>query len=163
MTDSLTGVFNRRYLFDMGSKLFSMAQRYQWDLSVLLFDIDHFKQINDTYGHAAGDEVLSKVAQAIKQRLRDTDVLGRIGGEEFAVVAPSTSVEAAHVLAQELMAKLAQSNAMWEGKPLTPTISIGIAVCRPEDPSIEAVIERADAAMYTAKRGGRNQIVVNEM
>lgn len=162
MTDSLTNVFNRRYLFDMGSKLFSMAKRYHWDLSVLLIDIDHFKLINDTYGHAAGDEVLMQIARIVKNRLRDTDVFGRIGGEEFVVLAPSTDIAAAKLLAQELMAKLAQSPIVWEGKTLSLTISIGIAVCHPKDASIESVIERADVAMYRAKGGGRNQFVVND-
>jgi diguanylate cyclase (GGDEF)-like protein len=162
MTDSLTNVFNRRYLFDMGAKLFSMAKRYEWNLAVLLIDIDHFKQINDTYGHAAGDAVLTQVAGIVKNRLRDTDVFGRIGGEEFVVIAPSTDLESAKLLAQELMTRLAQSNVMWEGKHLTLTISIGIAVCHPEDASIEAVVERADVAMYRAKGGGRNQFVVND-
>jgi diguanylate cyclase (GGDEF)-like protein len=162
MTDPLTNVFNRRYLFDMGAKLFGMARRYQWSMTVLLIDIDHFKSINDTYGHAAGDEVLIQTARAVKNRLRETDVFGRIGGEEFVVIAPSTDLEAAKILAQDLMVRLAQGNVAWDGKNISLTVSIGIAICHPEDPSIENVIERADVAMYRAKGGGRNQFVVND-
>jgi diguanylate cyclase (GGDEF)-like protein len=162
MTDPLTNVFNRRYLFDMGAKLFGMARRYQWSMTVLLIDIDHFKSINDTYGHAAGDEVLIQTARAVKNRLRETDVFGRIGGEEFVVIAPSTDLEAAKILAQDLMVRLAQANVAWDGKNISLTVSIGIAICHPEDPSIENVIERADVAMYRAKGGGRNQFVVND-
>lgn len=162
MTDPLTNVFNRRYLFDMGLKLFRMAKRYEWNLSVLLIDIDHFKSINDTHGHAAGDEVLVHTARIVKKRLRETDVFGRIGGEEFVVIAPGTDIAAAKLLAQDLLTRIAQANVAWDGKNLSLTASIGIAICHPEDESVEAVVERADVAMYMAKGGGRNQFAVND-
>jgi len=162
MVDSLTNVFNRRYLFDMGEKLFNMAKRYQWGLSILLLDIDHFKMINDTYGHAAGDEVLRQVAALLKNRLRESDVLGRVGGEEFVILAPSTSLESSQLLAQELMDILKSAEIMWEGRRVSITLSIGIAICLKTDHAIEAAIERADAAMYQAKNGGRNQFAIND-
>jgi two-component system cell cycle response regulator len=163
MTDSLTTVFNRRYLYEMGAKLLNMAKRYEWDLGILLLDIDHFKQINDTYGHAAGDEVLSKVAKAVKNRLRESDILGRVGGEEFVILAPNTNIEASKFLAEELMKMLRNADIVWEGQSISITVSIGISLCHKSDASIETAIERADSAMYQAKHGGRNQFVVKEI
>lgn len=162
ITDALTGVFNRRYVLDMGAKLFSMAKRYDWELAVFLLDIDHFKHINDTYGHAAGDEVLRQFSHAVRHGLRESDVFGRIGGEEFVVLAPSTNAPAAKLVAQKVMALLAQTPVQWEGKPLAITVSIGISVCQKADPTVETALERADAAMYLAKRGGRNQFVLHD-
>jgi diguanylate cyclase (GGDEF)-like protein len=163
ITDHLTNTFNRRYLYEMGEKLFQSTKRYKWDLTVLLFDIDHFKRINDTYGHAAGDQVLGQLARVVKDSLRNSDVLGRIGGEEFVLIAPGTNISAAKLLAQKLMETLAKSDIQWEGKPILPTISIGIAPCLPTDESFDAVIARADIGMYQAKRDGRNRYVVNEV
>jgi diguanylate cyclase (GGDEF)-like protein len=160
MTDPLTGIFNRRYLLDMGTKLFSLANRYGWDLSVLLIDIDHFKAINDTYGHAAGDAALKQLATLVRNRLRDSDVFGRIGGEEFVVIAPSTNAAAASLLSQRLMDTLAAHDVRFEHIPLKFTVSIGIACCVPGDKTIETTMARADSAMYQAKHQGRNRFVL---
>ncbi|PWF48855.1 GGDEF domain-containing protein [Massilia glaciei] len=162
MTDPLTGIFNRRYLLDMGTKLFSLANRYNWDLSVLLIDIDHFKAINDTHGHAAGDAALIQLAGLVRKRLRDSDVFGRIGGEEFVVIAPSTNAAAAAQLSQRLMETLAAADIGWEGIALKFTVSIGIACSDRADKSIEATMARADSAMYQAKHAGRNRYVLIE-
>ncbi len=161
MTDPLTGIFNRRCVMDVGDKLFNASRRYKWDLAVVLIDIDHFKRVNDTYGHAAGDEVLKQVAAAVHGRLRDSDVFGRLGGEEFIVLAPEADLQAAHLLATGLMETLAGAGLQWNGIPLTLTISTGIALCQPDDKSLAAVFERADQAMYQAKHQGRNQIVID--
>ncbi|MES3020646.1 MAG: diguanylate cyclase [Pseudomonadota bacterium] len=162
MTDALTGIFNRRYLLDMGTKLFSLANRYNWDLSVLLIDIDHFKAINDTHGHAAGDAALQQLAALVRKRLRDSDVFGRIGGEEFVVIAPSTNAAAAALLSQRLMETLAAYDVRWGNVALKFTVSIGIACATREDKSIEATMARADTAMYQAKHAGRNRYVLIE-
>lgn len=161
MTDPLTGIFNRRCVLDVAGKLFNAARRYDWELAVLLIDIDHFKLINDTYGHAAGDEVLRQVASAVHWRLRDSDVFGRMGGEEFVVIAPQADLTAAGLLAKGLMETLAKTQLQWKEKQLSLTVSIGIAMSLPGERSMEAAIERADAAMYLAKKQGRNRVVVD--
>lgn len=161
MTDPLTGVFNRRCVLDVAGKLFNAARRYDWDLAVLLIDIDHFKVINDTYGHAAGDEVLRQVASVVHTRLRDSDVFGRMGGEEFVVIAPQADLNAAKLLAAGLMETLAKAQLQWKETPLLLTVSIGVAMCQPGEKLVEAAIERADAAMYQAKNQGRNRFVVD--
>ncbi|CAN5481185.1 hypothetical protein BH11PSE11_BH11PSE11_29340 [soil metagenome] len=163
ITDPLTGVFNRRHLMDVAGKLFNSSMRYGWELCVLLIDIDHFKLVNDMYGHAAGDELLQRFALAINASLRDSDIFGRIGGEEFVVVAPHGGISAATQLAQRLMEKVAQIDLPWDGGKSPITMSIGISICDAADSSIEAPIERADAAMYLAKEQGRNRIVINEV
>jgi diguanylate cyclase (GGDEF)-like protein len=162
VTDALTGIFNRRYVADVGAQLFSIAIRYGGDLSVLLIDIDHFKAINDTYGHAAGDEALKQLANIVRGHLRDSDVFGRIGGEEFIIIAPSTSALAAAQLSRRLMDSLAAAEIFWENVQLKFTVSIGIALCQATDKSIQVAMERADKAMYRAKRQGRNQFVLDD-
>jgi diguanylate cyclase (GGDEF)-like protein len=163
ITDPLTGVFNRRHLLDVAAKLFNSAMRYGWELSVLLIDIDHFKLVNDTYGHAAGDRLLQEFAKAINASLRDSDVFGRIGGEEFVVVAPHAGLDAAKQLAERLQERVAQIDLKWDGPHVATTMSIGITLCDAADTSIQAPIERADAAMYMAKQQGRNRIIVNQV
>jgi two-component system cell cycle response regulator len=162
MTDPLTGVFNRRYLMEVADRLFNAGKRYQWDLAVLLIDIDHFKLVNDTYGHAAGDEVLVQIARLIRNLLRDADVFGRIGGEEFVIIVPHADAGAARLLGERLMQTLSAADIRWNQIPMPMTVSVGVAVCQTADKSVQAAIERADGAMYRAKQQGRNQIVVNE-
>lgn len=163
ITDPLTGVFNRRHLLDVAGKLFNSAMRYGWELSVLLIDIDHFKVVNDSYGHAAGDELLQRFAKTINSSLRDSDIFGRIGGEEFVVVALHASIAAANQLAERLKEAVSRIDLQWDGRPAAITMCVGITMCDSADTSIQAPIERADAAMYLAKQQGRNRIVVNEV
>lgn len=156
LTDPLTGVLNRRG-FDLRlNEEFERARRYQAPLSLLLIDVDHFKEFNDTFGHVAGDETLRIVAQALNEGSRKHDIIARYGGEEFAVILPATGSDGAYVLAERLRRLVQQ--AAWPLRPVT--ISVGSASLTDEMMSVCDLIERADQALYAAKRGGRNMCVV---
>lgn len=149
--DPLTGALNRRQLDLEARRLFRLAQRTGAPLSVALIDIDHFKAINDSQGHQAGDERLCQIAALMRARLRATDVLGRLGGDEFVVVLPSTGSAAALAL----MAGLNERCQVENGS----TLSIGVAEWHPRVPDLEALLAEADQALYRAKRAGRNQVM----
>ncbi len=161
-TDVLTGVNNRRYLFELAGHEFEVAKRYQQPLSIIMFDLDHFKQINDMYGHSIGDKMLERVAQVTHAQLRDVDIIGRYGGEEFVVVLPMTNAQKAGLLAQRILDNVSAIRLHTEHGPAAVTLSIGIAETfhAPQDESVETVIRRADEAMYAAKQAGRNRAVI---
>ena len=160
-TDKLTGVPNRRALLLELFNEVERANRYERPLSVAFVDIDHFKPVNDTYGHAVGDIVLQGVAQALKGNLRATDMVGRYGGEEFMLVLTETDVEEGAVLTEKLRTIVARQRFAVEGNPaLSVTISIGIAGGIGSRLSSEALLRDADAAMYSAKSLGRNQTYI---
>jgi diguanylate cyclase (GGDEF)-like protein len=152
--DPLTRAFNRRKLADILAEETSRARRYATPLSVVLFDIDHFKRVNDAYGHDVGDVVLTEMAQLVMGLLRECDRLARFGGEEFLVVAPGVGVEGAMDLAERLRGAVAGFS--FPGAPGV-TSSFGAAQYRPGEPA-EAMVKRADAALYRAKEGGRNRV-----
>ncbi len=157
--DELTGLNNRRHLFELGGREFKRARRYSQPLSAIMLDIDHFKQVNDTYGHAVGDQVLRNLAQRCLQNMRETDLLGRYGGEEFFLLLPETGLQEAQIFAERLRLSVQDMpNDTTLGK-LTITISLGVAELTEEYESLEALIDCADTAMYRAKRRGRNQVV----
>ena len=160
LTDSLTGLYNRRY---MTRHLEGLVQRMRDSgkpLSVMLFDIDRFKAINDTYGHPVGDEVLRRIAQCVTANVRSFDMVARFGGEEFVVLMPDTSTEVAVGVAERLRDRIAAEPIVVPGcpDPLQVTVSIGIAAASPLDRP-DDLLRRADAAMYEAKAGGRNRTV----
>lgn len=157
--DGLTELPNRHYLLDRGEWLMQCYARTQDVLSVLMLDIDHFKVVNDTYGHRTGDEVLKKFAQVVKLSLRQQDLLGRYGGEEFVILLPATGLAGAEQLAEKVRASVAFAT-FPHAQPLS--LSIGCVQVR-SGQSLEAAIERADACLYQAKRAGRNRVVSNEM
>ena len=157
-TDSLTGLNNRRHLLETGSRMMQSFRRYQRPLALLMLDIDHFKKINDTYGHAAGDLVLVQLADVLRSVLRAADLCGRFGGEEFVCLLPETSVSEALILAERLRARLAEQAVCSEAGAILFTVSIGVSVAMPEDISIDQLIHRADMALYEAKKSGRNRI-----
>jgi diguanylate cyclase (GGDEF)-like protein/putative nucleotidyltransferase with HDIG domain len=160
-TDRLTGVANRQSVLAVLFGEVERAGRYHRPLSVAFVDIDHFKQVNDTYGHGVGDSVLRGVAQTIKTHLRASDTIGRYGGEEFLIVLPETSVDDAAALAEKLRLLVARQQYPVEGSsPLAVTISIGIAGGIGEQLRVEELVHDADAAMYSAKSLGRNQTYV---
>jgi diguanylate cyclase (GGDEF)-like protein len=160
-TDKLTGVANRRALLVELFNEIDRANRYERPLSVAFVDLDHFKAVNDTYGHAAGDIVLRGVAQTIKANLRATDMVGRYGGEEFMLILTETNVEEGAVLTEKLRAKVAKERFAVDGNPeLTVTISIGIAGGVGARLTSDALVRDADAAMYSAKSLGRNQTYI---
>jgi diguanylate cyclase (GGDEF)-like protein/PAS domain S-box-containing protein len=163
-TDSLTGVNNRRRLFELAEHEFDVARRYQHSLSVIMFDLDHFKFINDSFGHATGDQVLERVVAIARAQLRDVDLIGRYGGEEFVIVLPLTGAKQAYLLAERIRTGVAALKVETGGKPAFVTLSMGIAEMTrvPQDESVENIIRRADEAMYAAKRAGRNRVVIFE-
>lgn len=155
ITDGLTGLHNHRAFQDYLEEQFQTAMHKKQPLAMILMDVDHFKQYNDTYGHQAGDEVLRRVAQILKQSVRDGDFVARYGGEEFAVVLPRTDTENAVQVAERLREAIA--SAEWTLRPITG--SFGVASIRPDMETRREIIESADQALYEAKRGGRNRVV----
>ncbi len=158
--DGLTGLYNRRWLEERLPRLVARFQRSLEPLSVVMIDIDHFKQVNDRFGHVAGDQVLRAVAQAIQRDVRPTDLAARYGGEEMVVLLPDTGLEGARCAAERLRAKVSSLHIeASEGVPLpTVTISLGISTLEAGD-SAQSIVDRADAALYRAKREGRNRVV----
>ncbi len=161
-TDPLTGAFNRRHFMAVAEMESERTRRNGHPLSVLTLDIDHFKKINDTYGHAGGDEALRKTVETVKNQLRSSDVLGRFGGEEFCVLLPETASKGAMVLGERIRRAIAAMAVSWAGREFGFTISIGVAEWRPREPSLEESLERADQSLYRAKTGGRNRVVLYE-
>jgi two-component system cell cycle response regulator len=154
--DGLTGAYNKRYLMETLDREAARSRRYGRDLSLVMFDIDRFKGINDTHGHLGGDVVLSAVCQAIMAEIREEDVLARYGGEEFAVLLPETDLEQALVLAEKLRAIVAAAELVVDDERVPVTISLGVACLAPELESVEDLLRRADERLYEAKRAGRN-------
>jgi diguanylate cyclase (GGDEF)-like protein len=160
-TDELTGMLNRRSIINRLQEEIDRANRYAVDLSVLLIDIDHFKEINDCYGHHTGDVVLRHVAHLQQQSLRKVDFLGRYGGEEFLIVLPSTNLQAAVRAADLLRSHIESSGfATKNSTSIYLTISIGVAQFAPHQDTLETLLSRADHAMYQAKTDGRNRVGV---
>ena len=160
-TDALTGLSNRRDFVERGERELQRHQRHAAPLALLMMDIDHFKAINDQHGHDGGDLVLKEVASACAAELRNIDLVARIGGEEFAVMLPETTVERAAEVAERLRQTLASlSVALPNGYRVSLTVSIGVALCDAADAGLDAGLKRADLAMYQAKEGGRNQVKV---
>ncbi len=156
MTDALTGIYNRRHFMARLDSEWKRFRRYERPLSLLLLDIDHFKSINDRYGHAVGDQVIVAVAKLCGMQTRDSDVAARIGGEEFAILLPETSLLDTRVVAERLRVAVAERPLASKAGPIAATVSIGTACAdsKADDPA--ELIKRADEALYAAKRGGRN-------
>ncbi|VAX03803.1 diguanylate cyclase (GGDEF domain) with PAS/PAC sensor [hydrothermal vent metagenome] len=158
--DGLTQLFNRRYIEETLSKEFRRAQRYEHPLTTILTDIDHFKQVNDTHGHLAGDEVLRIISRRLQNSLRDTDILGRYGGEEFLIVLPNTGTKGGKVLAERLRHAIESEPVAFGDIQLTINISLGITELREDSRDYEQLIGEADLALYQSKEGGRNQATI---
>ncbi|WP_221473216.1 diguanylate cyclase [Planomonospora venezuelensis] len=158
-TDGLTGVANRRHFHGMAEKLVSVARRNKRELTAIMLDIDHFKQVNDTHGHGAGDDVIREVARRLGASVRDSDVLGRYGGEEFAAVLPEYQGPDP-LVAERMRAAVAAGPIPTRAGPVRVTISVGVARLSPGDDGLDALLARADHALYRAKKGGRNRVVL---
>ncbi|OGI23121.1 MAG: hypothetical protein A2287_02445 [Candidatus Melainabacteria bacterium RIFOXYA12_FULL_32_12] len=158
ITDGLTGLYNRRYFQQALDREFARAKRYGTDLSLAMFDIDHFKKLNDTYGHQFGDKILAEVAKIIKSSLRRTDYVTRYGGEEFVVILPETSLERTAIPIERLRKRIEQEDFRYGDTPVRVTVSIGIANLTPSVVTEKDLLKRADMALYTAKDNGRNRI-----
>jgi diguanylate cyclase (GGDEF)-like protein len=156
--DPLTQVFNARAYYNACDQHLAQSQRSQQPFSVLFIDLDHFKAINDTHGHAAGDEVLRVVARTLREQLRRSDLLGRIGGEEFSVLLPDTALAGALQVAENLRQAIAQCQPQVDGQGLRITASIGVASRSPGEHTMQALQQSADQAMYEAKKAGRNRV-----
>jgi diguanylate cyclase (GGDEF)-like protein len=161
--DMLTGVHNRRFLFELAAHEFNMALRYNSPLSVLMFDIDNFKLINDGFGHPIGDQALQYLTRVVASQLRSVDVLGRYGGDEFIILLPQTGTQEALVLGERIHASIAAMQIDTDKGPLSLTISLGIAqllhyAAQPD--TVDNLLLRADQALYAAKVAGRNRTVI---
>ena len=156
MKDTLTGIYNRRHFVAQLESEWKRFRRYEYPLSILLLDIDHFKSINDRYGHDVGDQVIIAVAQLCETKTRDSDMAARIGGEEFAILLPETDLDEARAAAERLRTAVAEAPLATSAGPLMVTVSVGAALAQPNAAGPGALIKQADEALYAAKRGGRN-------
>lgn len=158
--DDVTGISNRRRLFELGQREFDLARRYGTPLAAILLDIDWFKKINDSFGHHAGDHVLAGIASMISQNVREVDLFGRYGGEEFVLLLPQSDKKSAYEVAERLRSMVEQLRFETERGVLQVTISLGIAQLGNETASLATLIDHADQAMYAAKQAGRNRVEV---
>lgn len=156
-TDSLTGLWNRKAFDEQLAIQTAIARRYELPLSVVLLDIDHFKQINDTHGHAVGDAVLQELARRLRKSVRDADLIARYGGEEFAILLPQTDLAGGVQLAERIRQQIASSPLRIPGGEIQLTASAGVASLIPEVSASE-LTRRADAALYQSKQFGRNRV-----
>jgi two-component system cell cycle response regulator len=157
IVDGLTGVNNKRFLLETLEREIPRARRHQRPLTLVMFDIDHFKNVNDSFGHLAGDYVLKEMAQLVKSRLRPDDVLGRYGGEEFAILLPETNASGGVHIAEELRQLISTHPFHFEQEKMTVTVSMGIAQLE-EDWVVNDFIKHADERLYAAKHAGRNRV-----
>jgi diguanylate cyclase (GGDEF)-like protein len=161
MIDELTGVYNRRRFLDVLKREWATAKRYKHPLSLLLIDVDHFKAVNDTAGHGAGDETLKRVADIIASSIREVDVCARYGGDEFVLLLPHTPSSQAVVVADRIRTKLAIERRTWAGARANISFSVGVASSEDEAlANLGDMIEAADRALYSAKGAGRDRVVI---
>lgn len=156
--DLLTDIYSRRYFFEYMNKEISRSHRKEYDFSIIMFDIDRFKKVNDTYGHAKGDHVLKIVAKIVKDTIRNTDILSRIGGEEFTIILPETKIEQATKMAERVRQAIEDHVFDTIG---SITISLGVTSNKPDDNS-DKMLKRVDSALYSAKNSGRNRVCVEK-
>jgi two-component system, cell cycle response regulator len=157
IVDGLTQIHNKRYLFETLEKELTRARRYERQLSLLIFDIDYFKRINDQYGHLAGDYVLRELARVVQERIRRDELFARYGGEEFVVVLPETPLQGAVTLAENLRSRVGSHGFVFQAERIPVTISVGCSTLK-DDKGATELIQRADEKLYEAKRSGRNRV-----
>jgi diguanylate cyclase (GGDEF)-like protein len=160
-TDELTSIDNRRHFFHKINEYIKLAKRNLTPLTYLSLDIDHFKRVNDTYGHQVGDEILKLFTTSVKNSLREIDLFGRVGGEEFAVCLQNTPIEGAKIIAEKIRKNVQKNFYMHKGEEIHITVSIGMAqydfTCK-----LNQLMKKADDAMYAAKKNGRNRIEIGQ-
>ncbi len=159
-TDSLTGISNRRHFMESGRVEFERSTRYGHALAVLSLDIDHFKSVNDTYGHQAGDRVLEAICRCCQKVLRNSDIFGRLGGEEFSILLPEADEKGACETAQRVLKAVSELKVEYEEKVITFTTSIGVAQISKNCEDLEMLMKQADEALYQAKHNGRNRLEI---
>jgi diguanylate cyclase (GGDEF)-like protein len=160
ITDSLTGAYNRRYFYEFADNEIARSKRYQKNLAIIMVDIDHFKMVNDKFGHIIGDQTLKMVVDTIASQLRQVDVLCRFGGEEFVVLMPETSLESAFVAAERICRAISMQTLKTEEGDICVTVSIGVTQLRNDNQTMMDLVNEADQALYTAKEEGRNCVRV---
>lgn len=160
--DGLTSLYNRRFFMKLANSELERARRYNHSTTFMMLDLDHFKSINDRYGHMAGDHVLEQVAEILKEESREVDLIGRLGGEEFAIVSPESNLDQASQLAERIRKKLNNTEITFNGNTISITASIGITEIIEKDNQIDAAMSRADYALYRSKDTGRNIVSVIE-
>ncbi|MDF2178999.1 diguanylate cyclase [Aliiglaciecola sp. CAU 1673] len=158
--DGLTGLYNRRYWEECSAMEYKRCLRSQGKSSLVILDIDHFKKINDTYGHPTGDQVIRTLAKVVKDLIRETDLAGRYGGEEFTLLLPDTDIKAAELVAERIRKAVEETIAEHEGEQIRFTISVGVCEFNASFKDHRAWLEQADKGLYKAKEGGRNRVVV---
>ena len=158
--DPLTRLYNRRYLFEVFRSELRRYERYGDALSIILIDADHFKRLNDAFGHVAGDAALRAIAEVCERSVRATDVVGRFGGEEFIIVLPHTTAADAAVVAERIRGALNDNGILWQGLELDVTLSLGVAEAHPGADTFDSLLTAADQALYDAKRAGRDRVSV---
>ena len=158
--DPLTGILNRRHLFTLGEREFKRARRYGHPLSAIMVDLDHFKRVNDTHGHACGDQVLIRFCRACQRKLREIDVFARYGGEEFVILLPDTDLTTSTLIAERLRAMVEETPPDTEVGAIPITISLGVSSMEGNPPpqTLDDLINYADQALYTSKEKGRNRV-----
>ena len=156
--DGLTQIHNKRYLYEALEREIVRSRRHERSLSILMFDIDHFKRINDVHGHLAGDFVLKELARVVQSRIRRDEVFARYGGEEFCIILPETSLDGALALAETLRGKVQEHQFVFQADRIKVTISIGAALLVDSDRNPSELIKRADERLYQAKHAGRNRV-----
>jgi diguanylate cyclase (GGDEF)-like protein len=157
--DGLTEIYNRRYFNEALEREMNRSQRYQRNLSLIMFDLDFFKRVNDTFGHLAGDHLLRHIAAIVKARLRRDDIFARTGGEEFSVILPEIPIEGARATAEKIRRIVETSQLIHERQVMQCTISLGVAGLRKDLATPDDFYKAADALMYQAKQEGRNRVV----
>lgn len=160
ITDMVTQLYTRRHFTSLRHSEVERALRYNRDLSVMMVDIDWFKHVNDTWGHAAGDIVLQAVAQCCQKALRSTDIIGRWGGEEFVIILPEADQQAACLIAERIRRNVSEMNINLSGNTIHVTVSLGVTTLIPGRTTLESLVDYADKALYMAKQGGRNQVCI---
>ena len=157
-TDPMTELLNRRSFFDICDRIMSRCIKNKQPLSCLIIDIDYFKAINDTYGHDIGDKVIQAIAKLMHENVRTGDFIGRMGGEEFAVLMPNTDMQSAYQISDRLRENIAKYKMSVQGKSVSVTVSIGLASLKEGDKDIHTILKRSDTALYEAKESGRNRV-----
>lgn len=155
--DGLTQIYNKRYFHETLEREISRSRRYGRELSLVLFDIDNFKQKNDTFGHLAGDAILKELAMTVRWKLRREDIFARVGGEEFAILTPEVGLKGAHEVAEKVRVVVEATTFRFEKNVIPTTVSLGFAIWLGGDDGADALFKRADTALYAAKQGGKNR------